>query len=665
MQQLITFPGRLRLGVIISYDEDNASVEVLLNQTTALTKEVITAQLPISGFSNNGIFIGSYPEPGTSVVVQQSEGRSWYILSIIIKDPSTIISDPNTLSTFKSNKLPTLSSGQIIIQSNPNNQITIDKKEGIQIGNATYHAQSDTSRSVHSINFKQKLSFTEASLEVSGIIKRDLKPNINLAASFRKMAHEFDDSLKIISMDPTVSPNISNVIGSIRNPPLVEKREVIYEFASSFKPSSIDNELSSYKTNIDISEPNIINRRESRADALSLSLVEPNYLIETIKGTVVDIYGNILDINRSILPIGQTDNLSINKIKDTANNNTNNVFLNIKELERRSIAFHFELNARKGLNTVPDVSSQDNYARDRSRLFLDIDKEGLFKLNIPASSETGNVPLLTRYENYSTVFPNPDTNNPNDLVSNSDKQDILIEPFGFDGGVIKVNDNSGLDGYASPKDRFDSSKHIGVGMAYHNVKNICEAFQNEAFAPIEYIPTTTISALPLIKNIVNPIINISGDNANAGGRSGSINLDGSIELNIGANTVDRQSMWLDTAGGILGNIGRDANNVSMGLSLDGDMLIQIGGSTVDTDSRFDKLNNSHRAGALDIRVLNTNTQEVTVFRIDKNGVTVSTPGRLVMYSNQDILLRSAATINIEAEGLFLNRRPVAKVGGSI
>src|SRR5690606_23354769 len=73
------------------------------------------------------------------------------------------------------------------------------------------------------------------------------------------------------------------------------------------------------------------NRRKSRADTLSLSLVAPNYLMETIKGTVVDIFGNILDINRAPLPIGQEQNT----LKNNVSTDKVKSYLSIKEIERK------------------------------------------------------------------------------------------------------------------------------------------------------------------------------------------------------------------------------------------------------------------------------------------------------------------------------------------
>ncbi len=657
------YPGLLRVGVIQSYSEDNISVDVALNSNLGTSKQVVTTQLPLALYANSGGFIGGYPEPGTIVAVSQAEGGSWYIVSVLAKDP-------NSKSSVKLNKIPSLSQGGITIQSNNSTKIILDKSDGILIGNIKDNIKIDTIRSISSSSLKTKISLTEASRNYDGIIKRDVKPNSNFSSLFKELSPLFDDSLKSISLDPTLSPSLSNFMGSSRNPPFVEKREVVFEFANSYKVSNDEVELSSYKTdNEDKSDQkSIINRRESRADALSLSLVSPNHLMETIKGTVVDIYGNILDINRAIIPIGKSDNLSLKNIKNTYDLEIGNSFREIKKIQRKSIAFHFELNARKDLSGLPDVESKSDYARQRSRFFVDIDKEGLFKLNVPASSETGNIPLLTRYENYSTVSPNKDTNDPNDLAFNDNKEDILIESFAYNNGVIKVSDELSSNGLASPKERFDNTKHIGHGTAYHDIVTIGDGFLNN---PIEYIETTRISEKTTsfknltLGNLVSPNITISGPKANAGGRSGSLSFDGSLEVNIGANTIDRQSIWLDTAGGVIGKLGRDKNNVSIGMSLDGDMLIQVGGPTVSSDSRFLSLNNAHRAGTVDIRVFNNNKGEYTTFRIDADGISVSTPGRIVAYANQDVLLRSSGTIDIEAETLLLNRRPVKKIGGSI
>jgi hypothetical protein len=123
------------------------------------------------------------------------------------------------------------------------------------------------------------------------------------------------------------------------------------------------------------------------------------------------------------------------------------------------------LNARKETNTnntivLPDINSNTDYARNRARFFIDIDKEGQFKMNVPASSEKGNVSLLSRYENYST-FGEEDNKNPNKLVYREDNLDIFHDSFAavpfikdatYDGtkGIISIKSG---DTVATPIDR--------------------------------------------------------------------------------------------------------------------------------------------------------------------------------------------------------------------
>lgn len=658
--------GLLRVATITKFYPEFFSVDVSFGNTSVgpARSQVKNVQLPVSFMGASGAFIGGYPDPGTNVIVAQGEGNTWFVVGFLPIDQS--IKSKPTLD------IPEITKGHLTVRVDDNNSIDLDSSSGISIGEPNNSLILDTGRFIFSNTFDNKYSFTEAARGIDGSILRDTAPNVNLASSLRASDLSYNDTLNTIAMDPLDRPNWSNESGSIKNPIRTETREVVYEYAKSFNVVSNDKELNSYKDSKDVDSTSIYNRRESRADTLSLSLLAPNYLMEVIKGTVVDIYGNILDLNRSILPFGQTDNLSVSNIKNTANNpdDGSNVFLNIKRLERRSIAYHFELNARKDTLAPPNVIdksvAQRNYGRDRSRFYFDVDKEGQFKLNVPSSSETGNIALLTRYENYSTVFPNSKTNDPNDLVFNGNNMDILLDSFITNGNnTITLIDAQ--DAYAAPLDRFSSGTHIKHGTAYHNISKTVSSFQNLGISSNEYQPTTSVGLgrVPFISNIISPVITLSGQNANAGGRSGQINMDGMLELNLGANTIDRDSLWIDFQGAVKGNVGRDLNNgISMAVACDGEILIQSGGTTPDNDTRFTGKNTAHISGVVDIRVFNDNTSEVTIFRIDREGLTVSTPGRVTYYSNGNMTFRSKGTINIEAPTVNIQNREVNRDPGA-
>jgi len=637
--------GQLRLGKIVFYDLNRGMARVELSNSTEMAGDPLTVSItiPVGVFSNDGIFVGSLSKINTPVVVARGEGTNWYFVSYVASRNNSV-------------KLPDLKEGELLIQSSSTNKISLDTSNNISIGSDYSSIHIDTKKGSINSNFKQNLSFTEASREVSGIIKRDLKPLNGFPDSLKLTSDKYDGNLSEIALDPKSATSLS-FSGKSKNPPFIEKREIIYEFAysSNIKDDLTESQLYK-KSGLKSNEYSLTDRRLSRSDTLSLSLVSPNYLMETVKGTVVDVFGNILDINRFPIPIGSKD---LTLKEDKSGNIKDDVFNLIRAAERKSIAYHFEINARKDLSskagvTLPNIDSKADYARNRSRFFIDIDKEGQLKMNVPASSETGNISLLTRYEN-SSSFIDEDKDNPNKLILNQDRLDIFHDSFAKENGDITIKDEAGV---ATPKDRI-GNLNIKHGTPYHNIVglNSFVTFSPELsvqFLDFQYNNQIDLMSFPTIANIASPEIIISGTKANAGGRSGSLNFDGSIELNVGANTVDRQSIWLDTAGSLIAMLGRDKNNVSAALSLDGDLVVQIGGNGITEDSRFSKSNNSYRSGALDIRVMNEGFT-VTIIRVDKTGVTIATPGKLSMKA-RDIDLMAEGTIRINGDNVFIQDR---------
>lgn len=674
--------GLLKTGTIKSYDPQSGTIKVKLNIISAMrTSQIVDVPVPHSMFYNNGVFIGTYPQPGTPVVLAQGSGSQWYFISYLADNPGLV---------------PEVELGKILIRSDDNSKITLDKSNNIILGSDDIRIHLNPKDNIFSSNFHEEYHFTQASRHVNGAVKRDLKLNNKISQSLKLEYELYNPYYYKIGMDPSATVNISS--SPNKNPGFVENREVVYEFeyASNVSADLTESSLYSKDKNTNAEDFNFINRRDSRADTLSLTLASPNYLMETIKGTVVDIFGNILDLNRLPIPVGKDKNT----ITSTDTKEKVDSFFNIKELERKSIAYHFEINSRKDLSgktsasikDILDIESNNDYARNRSRFFIDVDKEGQFKINVPASSEKGNIPLLTRYENYSTFG----TDNPDKLEFRDDNLDIFLDSFASP--HINRNSNSQLpldssnrgsitlmngDTIATPTDRL-TNQNIKHGTAHHDILNTCYSlsqvgfidYQNDAADSTyrcidvdEITNANNTTSGPDLNNIVTNVIPISGDNAMAGGRSGQINLDGSLELNIGANTIDRQSLWLDTAGGIVSNIGRDRKYRSLVSNLDGDVYIQVGGNGVtNTDSRFIGPNqpiNTYKGAVFDIRVLNDSYQ-ATMIRIDKNGIQILSPAFIKLHASQGIKMTSDADISIESESLTLQGRLVQKqFGGSI
>lgn len=675
--------GLLKTGSIVGYDPVQGVLSVRLNDASAMKgRNAIPIKIPSPHalFYNNGLFIGTVPVKDTPVVVGQGRGGQYYFVSHLAENLS---------------KVPNLTMGELLIQSTKNSFISLDDKSDIYIGSENNNIHINIghpkfpSRNLITFSFENENHFNEAYREVGGLIKRDLKYNDQFDAESKLKNDEYDSVYKIIGMDPTATAN-SAVRGSTKNPPLVEHRELVYEYQYQ---SDIDDDLtesSKYSGAPATAFFSAPNRRKSRADTLSLSLVSPNFLMEEIKGTVVDIFGNILDINRTPLAVGKDHSTTL---RSNVSINQQQSYLNIRALERKSIAYHFEVNARKDPQpqfsgfTALDIDA-DNYNAKllRSRFFFDVDKEGQFKLNVPASSETGNISLLTRYENYSTFGPE-DKNNPNKLWYRDDKTDIFLDSFAspkltpnVSGGRDASPDHGSIklmsgDANVGPLDRITKTP-IRHGMPYHDIFQTCMLQQNNK--TLSY-PTGSdpnpldVSYIDNLTDIASSTIRVSGNQApnkggaNAGGRSGSINLDGSLEMSIGANTIDRQSLWLDTAGGMIANIGRDRNQRSAIMNFDGDVIMQIGGFGVAGDARFSQLGQDGvYIATLDLRVYCGGFAHM--LRIDPFGITIMTPQYVAIHAAQGIKLSSDSGISIDAETVTIQGRAVNRasiMAGSI
>lgn len=669
--------GLLQRGSIKGYDPTRGTIQVQLNTASAVKGQdrlVVDVPAPHSMFYNNGLFIGTLPSMGTPVVVGQGLGGNYYFVSYLAENLPAV---------------PILTQNELLIQSNSDTFITLDTANNISLGSDNNQIHINTGNknfpktNLISINFQNENHFTQGYREVGGLVKRDLRPNIYFDPNTKLEDDSYDNKYKIIGIDPTFTSN-DLTSGPLKNPPLAEHRELVYEFQYTSDVLDDTSENLRY-SGTGFTPPTYTrpNRRKSRADVLSLSLVAPNYLMEEIKGTVVDIFGNILDFNRSPIPVGQGNNT----LKPNISPDKAEAYANIRALERNSIAYHFEINARKDLSTQPNDSivdainiNADNYNAKllRSRFFMDINKEGQFKLNVPASSETGSIPLLARYENYSTYGPD-DSSNPNKLWFRNDNLDIFLDGLAAyqatpsnDGGFTYSTTHGSInimggDAVATPIDRITNT-HLKHGTVFHDILQTCYVHQNSQFLNYqtgENPNPLNLSYITPLSHIVSDTIQISGDSANAGGRSGSISTDGSLEFNIGANTIDRQSLWLDTAGGIVANIGRDRNSRSAMLSMNGDVYMQIGGFGVSGDSRFAQLNNGNYGAVLDLRI-SCGGGYVNMIRVDQHGITILSPGNIAIHSKGDMTLTADGNMTLDAASLTIQQRFVLKDnGGSI
>ena len=629
-------------GTIRSINLPKGIVYVSLPHTQSDT--LYPVKIPAGWVGSKGEISAGYPSRGTPIFCIQGQGNEWMFVGYDQPDARRNYDSDGTrrvssLSKLREGRWITLVQNDVVILADP--------KDGVVQGGSIQHTQADPGRGIWSSRFLQEMHFTDAHRNVTGPIKRDLGSNSSRNVSGSALyGHPYNSSLTTIGLDPRTAASVSTE--SARNPGLTESRNLYYEFIDSFGYTNDENETRLYGGE-DLPETKPFQRKKSRTDAMSLSLDHPNFLLETILGTVVDIYGNILDLNRSPLPNGIIDSLSFRKAEE----DNDVVFGKLRDQLRKSIAYHFELNARKEGNSSPDYTNIDDYIRARSRFFIDIDKEGQFKVNVPSSSEIGNVPVLTRYENFSNLKGSEEETDRGQFLRNAtDNTDIKLDPYGK--GVISlVSNEESLKSFAAPINRIDGEV-IKLGTAFHDISGglVLHKF-DEPYRTNEGYINSLINFIEPVQDIVSSEIIVSGEGANAGGRSGTVALDGFLSLSIGANTIDRQSLWLDCAGGIVTAIGRDKNQRSVVATLDGDLLMQVGGSTISDDSRFPSasFNNEVRDGVIDIRVWNSGSFHT--IRIDNQGIKIHTPQRIDIVSEGEMRFKSIrSNMYFDAESIF-------------
>lgn len=638
----------VRLGVVSSVGRTYIDFQFLDSVSESLYRTPIPH--PYAG-RGGGIFVGI--EVGAIIMVASGPGEKWYCIGTIPDHNFYFDLDGAIDITVDETSYPPISNGEVILKSNAGSRIELLKSGNIRVdgGLGLSLADWEISRLMDGSiqRTPSKYAFSEAGRSIEGVIKRDMnsfeRKNDTKSINFLD-GEEYETFLSDIgrsNLEEVQNRTTRLMKQTVRNPALIEKRQVIYEYADSFDVRFFENELRKATANtdelIDLNTPEYV-RSKRRTDLLNLNERNFNHLIEKVEGTLVDIYGNVLDLNRGTINIPSAKTLHSSNVK------ASEVLKRIYDYHRRGVKFHYEINSRK--DTTEEANrksdSKKNNAKKFSRWSVDVDSEGLTKVNIPASSETGNIPVLGRY------FTNRDEEDDRkDLLVTpkdaQDRRDLLIKQIGP--GGVKIDNEDYL-----PK-TLDGGT-VTAGTAYHDILKIASSIFSKNGSLTNPSKVPGVSSSGPVENTVNNKISSSGGpdtGANAGGRSLNINLDGSLEMSVGADTVDRKSMVLDTQGAVLSRFGRDKNGRSIIHQSDGDVLIQIGGDGVGVkDDRFSKPDSS-QPGRLEIHLSRGGGTPQKIL-IDENGLTLDVQGNMMFKSSGDMALDAGGRLLLHGELIY-------------
>lgn len=614
-----SFKNILRVGLFKEFDYSSQTAIVqMFDRSTGNTIE--RCDMPPAAW---GMY--SFPKRNTRVLVGYGYRERPFIVSIL---PSSALAQDFTKSNVTTNisvndvQYPRLESGEVAIQGLKNSQLLFKSTGDIKL----LFGKSLITFSSHDIYTESSAGHylnTEAGRWLSGTIKRDLRKTVSETnkTADKLSSINYELVLSEIGKNPiyrtaVVTNNLGNTGETIRNPSLVEEHHLTYEFARSHMIGSSDEEKERvFQNTQNKSFLNQPNRRDmARTDALNLNDMFRNNLIEEIRGTVVDRYGNVLDLNRNIIDYKFSDS----DIKDkNIRPDTEDIYL------RRAIKYHFEINARKDKAFgKPNYNSTDGpdvkNGHPHSRWFIDVDGEGLTKINIPASSNAGNIPVLARYLNTS-IEKGDLTDSFRD--SNSPPRDVTHLAFGDSSSGISVDKN-----YLPPK-------VTKVVTAYHDIVNT-------ASSPLfpDFAVTGTIDN------------NFKNNTANAGGKSAHINLDGSLELNVGRDIIDHKSIILDTSGSIVSRVGKDIRSNSIVSQIDGNIAIQVGGDTISNSTATEEPVPDPTI-KIYIKTANGNFDKI---EITKDAIVIeSSPNKNIVFkSGNNIILDAAGKTFIGGEAIM-------------
>jgi len=722
--------NNIRLATVTDIDH-NAGIAYIkwLDQST--DGPSIPIPHPYAGRSGEGIFVGL--QVGSIVTLGMASYERYVPISVI-PPPAYYGGDMSGVSeaSFDAVGFPQIEEGDIVIQGVGGGQFRFNNDNSVILitafgeGTAFGGDSDDSHRCSITTDSPVAYSVSNAGLYAKGIVRRDVRitegeddftdflNDIYSEQALEEVGLDPQRQVIYMSKNPTAGGASKTEERHTRNPGLMEERQILLECGRKWQVGNYQDELERRMENSETATlGNYMDRGARRSAVLGLSLTNPNELFEEVKGTLIDIFGNFVDINREIIPVPSGE-----KPED--------FLINAMEKLRHTVAFHLELNTRKGwrydeeysntkkpilLKDPPNLFSVANSARDRSRWFVDIDKEGLTKINIPATSETGNIPALVRYETSSAIevdnsgHPQKEARkNPSLLYRNEANKDIFLDQFG-PGGIKILDDKekpnisnrlageSGnwLDGSGERKVQ---PEYIEAGTAFHDITRTALALLKEninivASTMVEENPPTPEEGYQAMSSEVDPRVRnadpvpakrdpktgLVSDQPNAGGRSMQVNLDGSLEMSIGANTIDRVSLTLDTAGAIVSRLGRDRFGRSVVMQTDGTIAIEVGGfdfigegSKDGADSRFvgrgDVRKNSlpsdpnrFKSGKIVIRLRRANTDnsgpdqdnDDSLLILDETGMTIQSAGRLNLISEQDMVLTSKSRIILDAE----------------
>lgn len=458
--------------VSIDYNRGVCSLSPIDANADSIIDEV---PLPhYAGNGNAGLFFGVHL--GTRVIAMFTSGKSRDVTVI-----TGLIPKPNLYNdVFQQRKpsdvpngtfaYPNIKDGELILRGDLGSEIDLTSQGDVLINTVNgggLYLKKNQARSSFLIASEDIINYSNAGRIISGPVRR-------MTGTQRNLFPKPDLTQTPLFADPNYAtqttpygfftgsqPLRRSYQNRKRNPEISEYRMVINEFSTDYMFTGFDDEVSRASNDLKIydnSETYARNREQGNV----LHLAE-HELIEIIGGNIVDINGNILDLNYRPLFYGSASN----KVP------SNQIAINYdraRRISRRGIGYHFQLST----NTRTKDPSES-----KSNFVFDVDKEGLLKVNIPASSDTGNIPFASNanfvgdQDQVDVSFSNPSIIEPVPVTLRDENGEIVYPDKNSQGIIHRktgVRYNVGEESPYFPVDNGAVSTEVRVNTTkYHNM----------------------------------------------------------------------------------------------------------------------------------------------------------------------------------------------------
>ena len=392
---------RIFEATVVDVDRETGDIYVVTGNYGEMTDPDVIPPVYYGGISGTGMF--QHPEKGDTIICTKIHPGGKGITQALRIIPKTTREADSTSVTRNDNKNVKIGTPEYPISGLEPGEVKLrglggkvdvtgtgERDSGISVGtksgsglyvrknSSVNSAVGIVGNSLKIANDSTRISSRAIYRYLEGDPEKLNKVSVNGYIDFQSV-----DGGKRRGLFPGSEASPSAILGGIRNPGLSEYRFVANEFLETDYFTGWDLEAGKRdKKSIDKFSSKKLKESLSYESALHMA---PHQLVEIIIGNVANSRGEVLDLNYNPIVLGNASGVP-------AGSNLSLIYEEARLKSRRGIGYHFQLATN---NFSSDIANSDD------NFILSVDKEGVLKGHIPASSNTGNIMYPTSAKFYS------------------------------------------------------------------------------------------------------------------------------------------------------------------------------------------------------------------------------------------------------------------------